>query len=197
MRCYAGGMSTTRRLIPFALFASLACAGGVARAGEARMPYNAFLFELRLGGAASVTATGVGVSAVPSILVGGRLVDRLHLGLGFSFFRFYNDGNNSSNNVVNFVPTVSIDAFRSSDRAFAFYVKMGLPLGVVVLCTGNNCTNDFAIGFDIAVGGRYLFHRHFALGLEGGMAGTFVGVQRGNIDHVIAVYGALVGTIYF
>jgi hypothetical protein len=128
------------------------------------------------------------MSPVPALLVGGRLADRLHLGLGFSFFRFYNDGNNSANNVVTFVPTVAIDAFQAADKAFAFYVKMGLPMGVSVVCAGNNCVNDFAIGFDVAIGGRYryLFHRHFALGLEGGMAGTFVGVQRGLTDHVIS-----------
>lgn len=189
-------MSTKRHLLPLALVLASLCAGGAARA-EGRLPRNAALLELRLGGAATISLNGSAITAVPSLLVGARLADRLHLGLGFSFFRFYNDGNNTANNVVTFVPTVEVDAFQSADRAFAFYVKMGLPLGVVVNCAGNNCVNDFGIGFDAAVGGRYLFHRHFALGLEAGVAGTFVGVQRGNNDHLISFYGALVGTVYF
>jgi|GEM_PF-7096745 len=158
----------------------------------------ALMVEFRVAGAATLTGGGGG-TAVPSLVVGVRLINRLQLGLGFSFLRTVTGAGvtDTANNFVTFVPTASIDIFQSRDMRFAFYGKVALPLGVAIACAGDRCGNSFVLGYDLSIGGRFLLHRHFALGLESGSAGLFVGVDQGSNNQVITWYGALVGTTYF
>jgi hypothetical protein len=188
------------------LLTLLIAAPALAEKGEHSMPDNAFLFEARLSlgtpfsvGTLSAPST---FAAVPSLLVGARLGGRLHLGLGFSFFRLSNGGagggGSSDYNVVVFAPTAALDLVKSHDERVALYGKLGLPLGPVITCsTGAPCDNSFGIGFDFALGARYALHHMFALGLEAGVSGSFIGPQRNNTAGLVTVYGALVGTFYY
>jgi len=193
-----------RILLVLALLASVAHAQQSEQHG---MPATAFVFEARLAlggnyailGFTGTTATTVSAfTAVPSLFLGARLIDRLHVGLGFGFIRAQADsgGSTAAFNIVTFVPTLEADLVKSSDNRVAFYAKLGLPLGPVINCPGGgaSCDNNFAVGFDFALGGRYALHRMFALGLEAGFAGTFVGPQRNNTSGLVTVYGGLVGT---
>jgi hypothetical protein len=190
------------RLLSLAVL--LAASPALAEKTENSPPDNGFLFEARLGvGVSSFfgAITGVGgVDAVPSLLVGARLVGRLHVGLGFSFFRSQNTGGvlggAQSLNSVTFAPTVGVDVVKSHDERVMFYIKAGLPLGPVITCPGGGgaCDDNFSIGFDFGLGARYALHHNFSLGLEAGVAASFVGPQRNNTSGIVDVYGALVGS---
>src|SRR6185369_13578536 len=101
------------RLVSLAVL--LASAPALAEKTENSPPDNAFLFEARLalGSALALFAPGGSFAAVPSLLVGGRLVNRLHVGLGFGFTRFTGGGGfgggGSENNLVSFAPTLAAD----------------------------------------------------------------------------------------
>jgi hypothetical protein len=188
-------------LIPLAFL--LAGTPALAQSQPEGMPNNAFLFEARLGVATPLVFinTGFGmanfesVTPTPSLLVGARLAGRIHVGLGFSFARFSQPG--ASNNIVSFVPTFAIDMIKSHDDRVAFYGKLGLPLGPIVDCNnGAPCDTGFGIGFDIALGARYAFHRMFALGLEAGVDGTFENPQRDNTVGLVGFYGTLVASFF-
>jgi hypothetical protein len=195
----------------------LALSGSIAHAqsSEHGMPNNAFLFEARLAFATSVATTGglfgggggspVGVVAVvPSLLVGGRLIGRLHIGLGFSFWRItasttsmFGGSQHDDYNVVTIAPTFGADIVKSADDRVAFYVKLGIPLGPVIHCTsGAPCDNNFAAGVDVGLGVRYALHHMFALGLEAGFAGASIGPQRDNTFSEWNFYGGLVGSFF-
>jgi hypothetical protein len=193
--------------VSLALVALLAAARPAAADNEG-FPHNAFLFEARLGlgvpttlpnaGALGATTTA-GVVATPALLVGARLLDRLHLGLGFGFFRlqFESAGQTSAANLVTFAPTVAVDLAKSKENRVAFYFKGALPMGPAVTCQpAAPCDNNFSIGFDFGLGARYALHPMFALGLETGVAGSFLGPQRNNTVGVVNVYGALVGSFF-
>ena len=171
-------------------------------AGAEGFPANSFAIELRLAGGTGIAGLIGNFLAVPSLTFGGRIADRVQVGLGFSFFRSSTAAGGTAtttdNNVVNFAPTVSVDAFKSNDNRAAFYIKFALPLGPVITCVGNlPCDNGFAVGFDLALGARYAVHRIFAVGLEAGTAGSYINPQRQGTNGVVYFYGALVGTVYF
>jgi hypothetical protein len=196
-------MRLTRVLVVLALLAP-----AVARAEktENSMPDNAFLFEARLGAGTSIAFGGLSFAgtftAVPSLLLGARLIGRLHVGLGFGFTRLSNlgggGGGGTDLNLVTFAPTAAFDLIKSHDERVAFYLKAALPLGPVITCnTGAPCDNNFAISFDLALGARYALHKMFALGLEAGAGGTWIGPQRNNTTGFVSVYGALVGSFMY
>src|SRR4051812_2049507 len=116
---------TLARLLPLSLL--LVATPAAAQNVDAGFPRTAFLFEARLalGDSAPVTNNGgnvgVGFTAVPSLLAGVRLIDRLHVGMGFSFARISNGG--GSANVVTFAPTFAIDIWKARDNRVAFYGK--------------------------------------------------------------------------
>jgi hypothetical protein len=191
------------RLVSLAVL--LASAPAFAEQTENSPPNTAFLFEARLGAGVSSffgALSGGAVEAVPSFLVGVRLIGRLHLGLGFSYFRtqsaaggIIGAGAGTATNVVTFAPTAAFDLIRSRDERVMFYIKFGLPLGPVITCpNGAPCDNNFSIGFDLGLGVRYALHRMFSLGLEAGAGAAFVGPQRNNTSGLVDFYGALVGS---
>ena len=76
------------------------------------MPRSAFLLDLRIGGAVPLAIGGLGAttafSALPSIGVGVRLIGRLQLSMGFTFFRT-ESSSGSNTNLFNLVPTIAVD----------------------------------------------------------------------------------------
>ena len=162
---------------------------------RAQMPANGLAVEARLG--AGLILGGVGsVVAVPSLTVGGRVIDRLQLGLGFGIFRISSPGGGmggTNETTVTFVPTFEVDLLKARDNKAAWYFKGGLPVGTEV--TTNR--NFFVIGYDAALGARYCPHPNFAVALEGGVTGIFVDPNGPNGSGVTTIYGALVGTFYW
>ena len=194
-----------KKLVPLLALVMLISLPSLSRAQEDQgLPRNAFLFEARLAFGSSVITFGGGTvaafQAVPSLLVGARLVDRLQIGLGFGFLRTSAEAGTgtSANNIVTFAPTAEFDLVKSRDNRVAFYGKAALPLGPVINCPGGgaSCDNNFAVGFDLGLGARYALHRMFSLGLEAGVGGTFIGPQRNNTVGIVTVYGGLVGSFY-
>jgi hypothetical protein len=188
-------MKTSPKLAPLALaFTAFALTVGhvaPARADENGMPKTAFLFEARIGG-----SVAFGVTA--GLLVGARIIDRLHLGLGFALVRTDSTGA-GSNNRVNFAPTVAVDIVKAHDNRVAFYGKFALPVGPLIACPPGNgaCDTGLTVGFDFGLGVRYAFHRMFALGMEAGAVGAFDNPQRDNHASTVTFYGALVGTFWY
>jgi hypothetical protein len=167
-----------------------------ARAGaDEGMPQRGFVADLRVGAGVPVSLGGLGVAsgftAIPSLALGGRLLGRLQLTMGFSFLRVESSGGGDIS-AFHFAPTVAVDVAKSSDQKVALYLKFALPVGAAV----TNTTTTFLIGFDIGIGTRYAFHRMFALGFEAGAAGLFFDPAN-NATGVAAFYGALVGTFYY
>lgn len=193
------------RLVHLVLVAAL-LAPAAASAQETRMPRNSFLLEMRVGGAQAISFGGLtlsgGFTAVPSLLVGVRLVDRFHLGLGFSFMRLDNGGGGggfgADLNIVTFAPTFAVDLVKSHDNRLALYLKAAVAVGPIITCPNGPgpCDNGFAVGFDFALGTRYAVHRMLALGIEAGAAGSFINPQRNSNSGIVSFYGALVGTFY-
>ena len=157
------------KLAPLALactlFALTVGPAAAARADENGMPTTAFLFEARIGG-----SVAFGVTA--GLLVGARIIDRLHLGLGFGFVRTDSTGA-GSNNRVNFAPTVAVDILKARDNRVAFYGKFALPLGPTVACPPGNgaCDTGFTIGFDFGLGRSLCIPPHVRVGDGGGCGG--------------------------
>jgi hypothetical protein len=188
----------------------LMLAGPIANAqkSENGLPETAFLFEARLQLAGNFAVLGIGFgnaltstafTAVPSLLLGARLLDRIQVGLGIGLIRAQGNtgGGTQSFNFVTFAPTIAGDIVKSADNRVAFYAKLGIPLGPVITTQPMQANdNNFAVGFDIALGARYAVHRQIALGFEAGFGGTFVGPQRDNTTGTVAVYGGLVGSFY-
>ena len=174
---------------------------------------NGMFLELRFGGGISAVAgqaggvgggalSGGGLSAVPTIVAGIRLVNRLQLGLGFGFFRFAVDGpgmNTASYNVFYFSPAVTYDLVRAKDNRAAFYGKAGLTFGADIGgISGAPDSTGFVVGYDVGVGMRFALHPMVALGMEAGLLGTFVNPERNSNDaFVTTFYSTLVGTFYF
>lgn len=190
------------------VLAVLLASTAVARADEAP-PRTALLFEPRLAITAPISVAAAGstaanVTAVPALLVGARLLDRVHVGVGLSYFAVYLQNGSSflSSNlvVVTIAPTVGVELLRSPSRRAAFYLKAALPLGPVLNCSGPNgqpCDRGFSVGFDLALGARYSFDRWFALGMEAGANGSFVNPQRATNEGLLGAYGALVASFFY
>lgn len=178
------------RLIP--VLAALALVPSVARA---QMPANGLAVDARLGAGMIVGGTSA-VVAVPSLTVGGRLVDRIQIGVGFGLYRVSSPGggpNGTNQTTFTFAPTIEVDLLKSHDNKAAWYFKGALPMGAEITTP----RNFFVLGYDAALGARYCPHPNFAAGLEGGVTGIFVDPAGSGGFGVTSVYGALVGTFYW
>jgi hypothetical protein len=172
---------------------AFALVGHSAAASEGT-PRNAFWFEGRLAlGTVLVGAGGVVPMYQPSLTVGGRLAGRVNLGLGVALFRLAS--NNTATTTFTFQPTATVDLVKAADERVAFYVRGGLPLGAVVPSTGRTLV---VVGYDVALGVRYAPHPMFALGVEGGLFGSFSDPGVNSIGNGIqSVYGALTGNFFY
>jgi hypothetical protein len=144
------------------------------------------------------------VSVIPHLAGGFRVIDRIQIGLGFSYFRSsLTTGTTLSStvayNLFYFTPFVVIDFARTHDRRAAFYGKFGLPLGADIITQSRAPdSNGFIVGYDFTLGARYAFHPAFALGLETGLLGTFINPERDDANVAFTTfYSSLVGTFYF
>src|SRR5262245_54020578 len=91
------------------LMFALLLPAAVAHAEGGGMPSRSFLVELRFGGGLPIAIGSLGAGAglvgtatpIASVTVGYRFIDRLHVGVGFSFFRFAQDtpGTTVANNI--------------------------------------------------------------------------------------------------
>lgn len=194
-------MNLARTLV---ILAVLAPQAAHAQDGSGGMPRKGFVANLRLAvlgaiGVGSVTTVGAGASAVPSLDLGARFAGRFQVTLGFTFFRTDVAGGGTDTNLFAFVPSFAADILKSNDQKAALYVKVGLPMGALILVpNGPAPTNTgFAVGFDFALGARYAFHPMFALGAEGGVAGFFFNPDNISASGFVSFYGALVGTFYY
>ncbi|MDB4968720.1 MAG: hypothetical protein JWN44_4409 [Myxococcales bacterium] len=180
---------------PSLMYAVVAAALFTPSLARAQMPANGLAVEARLGG--GVVLGGVGtVVAVPSLTVGGRLIDRLQLGVGFGIFRISSPGGGmggTNQTTFTFAPTLSVDILKAKDNRAALYGKFALPMGAEITTT----RNFFVLGYDVAIGARYCPHPNFAIGVEGGLTGVFVDPNGPNGSGITTVYGALVGTFYW
>jgi len=183
---------TTRALIVALAFTALALASTPARA---QMPRNGLAVDARLGAGLIVGGTSA-VVAQPSLTIGGRLIDRLQLGLGVGLYRISSPGggpNGTSQTTFTFAPTLEVDILKAHDNRAAWYAKGALPMGAEV----TQPRNFFVLGYDVALGARYCPHPNFAVALEGGVTGIFVDPRGNGGFGVTTVYGALVGTFYW
>ena len=162
---------------------------------RAQMPRNGLAVDARLGAGLIVGGTSA-VVAQPSLTVGGRLVDRVQLGLGVGFYRISSPGggpNGTNQTTFTFAPTVEVDLLKARDNKAAWYAKGALPMGAEI----TQPRNFFVLGYDVALGARYCPHPNFAAALEGGVTGIFVDPRGNGGFGVTTVYGALVGTFYW
>lgn len=147
--------------------------------------------KLPVGFAVNGSETGDPVPALPVLFLGVR-VGRVSVLLGASFVR--GASGSSSESDVTFAPTVSFDLFRSADHRAALFGLFAPLLGVQI----GNSDQNAVYGYQLAVGGRYLFHPHFALGVEGGFAGFwYAGSPGGDTRYNLnQIYAALAGSFY-
>ncbi len=196
---------TICRTICLALAVAL-LAPGMARADG--LPDTALVVEARVAFGGAVGADGTTLSAIPSVDIGVRLINRLQLTLGFQFARFAattvtNPGGplttsvSTSATAFTAIPELSVDIFRAADRKVAFYAKAGIPIGGAFVGNGTNTTAHWAVGYDVGVGTRWLPHDNFAIGLEAGVTGLFADTGDDNSIGVTTFYGALVGSFYW
>jgi hypothetical protein len=163
---------------------------------RAQMPANGLAVEARLGGGIAVAGVGT-IFVAPSLTVGGRLIDRLQLGVGFGLFRISTPGGGgaggTNQTTFTIAPQITVDILKAHDNKAALYGKAALPMGALV----TNPRNLFVLGYDFAIGARYCPHPNFAAGVEGGITGVFVDPNGPNGSGVTSVYGAVVGTFYW
>ncbi len=162
---------------------------------HAQMPRNGLAVDARLGASLTLGGTSA-VVAVPSLTIGGRLANRIQLGLGVGFYRVSSPGggpNGTNQTTFTFAPTIEVDLLKAHDNKAAWYAKGGLPMGAEVTTP----RNFFVLGYDIALGARYCPHPNFAAGVEGGVTGIFVDPHGNSGFGITSVYGALVGTFYW
>jgi hypothetical protein len=169
-----------------ALVVALAlCACGSA---SAEMPRTAFWMDLRVGGGASLEG---GFFPTPAIIVGARLVGRLQLGGGVSYWRFGASGTTTIATVLA-QPDLAVDLFKSRDERVALYLGLSIPMGALL-----DSDHHFAVGYRIAFGVRYSPHPNFGMGVEAGGQGLFYRPGDSNgWSNIQSIYAALVGTFY-
>ena len=180
----------TRAVVVILAFVALA-----SPSARAQMPRNGLAVDARLGAGLIVGGTSA-VVAQPSLTVGGRLIDRLQLGLGVGFYRISSPGggpNGTNQTTFTFAPTLEVDILKAHDNRAAWYAKGALPMGAEI----TQPRNFFVLGYDVALGARYCPHPNFAVALEGGVTGIFVDPHGNGGFGVTTVYGALVGTFYW
>jgi hypothetical protein len=169
------------RLLPLL---ALLLAAAPARAELAR---TAFWMDLRIGGGASLEGA---FFPTPSLVLGARVVGRLQLGGGLSYWRFAASGTQTLGTVL-FAPDLSVDLFKARDERVALYAGVSVPLGALV-----TTSNGLAVGYRVALGVRYCPHPNIAFGVEGGGQGLFYHPEGTGWSNIQSIYGALVGTFY-
>src|SRR4051812_10825402 len=98
------------RFVCAVLFA-VALAPSLARA---QMPSHGLVVDARLGGGVVLGGTGT-IVAVPSLTVGGRIIDRIELGVGFGLFRISTPGGGmggTNQTTFTFAPTITVDILK-------------------------------------------------------------------------------------
>jgi hypothetical protein len=170
------------------------CLGVAGAAGaEEGPPHYGFWMEARAAAGTVIAGTATVPIVQPSLVVGGRVAGRANLGIGFSFLRLASGM--VTTNTFAFQPTVAVDLVKSSDERVAFFLRAGLPMGAAIT---SNTRNLFVIGYDAALGVRYSPHPMFAVGLEGGLLGTFVDPGSNSVGFGLqSVYGALSGHFFY
>jgi len=106
----------TRALVVILAFVALASSSA-----RAQMPRNGLAVDARLGAGLIVGGTSA-VVAQPSLVVGGRLIDRLQLGLGVGFYRISSPGggpNGTNQTTFTFAPTLEVDLLKAHDNRAA------------------------------------------------------------------------------
>jgi hypothetical protein len=180
---------------PLAIALVLATTPALAADG---MPRNGFWMEAKAAATATVATTSGGMGFItapvllPTLTLGARLVGRLQLGLGFSFYRVSTGGGAPANSLL-FTPNVEVDLVKAADDRVAFFLGAGLGFGATIQ-TGANL---FVIGYDAALGVRYAPHPMFAASVEGGIQGYFLDPNGTRGAGVTAVFGALAGNFYY
>ncbi len=155
------------------------------------LPRTAFLFEARLSMGGGIAGDGA-MMTEPSLFLGARIIDRIHLGAGVTFRRT-SVGDTGSTNTFTVQPAVAIDIVKSQDNRTAFYIKPAFGLGAVVKTDTDTVA---VVTLDLSLGVRHAFHPMFALGFEAGIAGSWVDPgSRASAENVV-IYGALVGGFY-
>jgi hypothetical protein len=188
----------------------------VARAQTEGVPAQGFLLEVGIGGTVPLYAIGNNgaavSSALPSLMAGYRLIDRLQLQLGFVLGAFgFNGssavgGTSATASTFTIVPQVAVDLLKYANNRVAFYAEAGLPLGAnvsTITVAGNSNTNSqFVIGFDVGLGVRYALAPIFTIGFESGILGIFApGTNTNNsaigASTAVTFYASAVATLYF
>ena len=169
-----------------ALFLAVLCAT-VPRTAHAELQRTAFWLDLRLGGGASLEGN---FFPTPSLVLGARLLGRLQLGGGISYWRFAASGTRATATVLA-APDISVDLFKAQDQRVALYLGLSIPIGGLV---GNN--SGLAVGYRIALGVRYSPHQNFAMGIEAGGQGLFYDPSGSGWSNIQSIYAALVGSFY-
>jgi hypothetical protein len=154
-------------------------------------PRTAFLFEARLSLGGGVAGDG-GMVTQPSLFLGARIIDRIHLGAGVTFHRTA-AGDAGSTNTFTVEPSVAIDIVKSQDNRTAFYIKPGIGLGAVVKTDTDTVA---VVTLDLSIGVRHAFHPMFSIGLEAGIAGSWVDPGSRTTAETVVIYGALAGSFY-
>jgi hypothetical protein len=168
------------------------------------VPGNSPFVDFRVGFPAPIAA-GPGVASavitvIPQLSAGYRLLDRLQIFAGFSYYRASatNAGATASFNTFFLAPSVAVDIVHSHDRLAIFYAKAGLPLGFDIMTqTGAPDSNGFVVGYDAALGARLSFTPAFALGVESGIFGIFINPERDTNFALTNFYASFMGTYYF
>jgi hypothetical protein len=177
----------------------------VARADESEgMPAKAFVFEARLQGAFNLLGEGFFGSAtlIPTITLGARIADRLHLGVDFFVTNFTASSGNgsSSNSLTAFAigPIVELDIVKAARNRVAFYGKVALLPGAAVDSrSGASNSNTFFLGLDLGLGVRYAPVRFFAVGTEAGALTLFIDPGSSGSASISAFYAGFVGTFLY
>ena len=163
----------------------------VARAENEGMPAGGFVFETSVAAAFNLGFAEGGAAVLPRLFAGGRIADRLQLGVTFFLV---NAGSSGDLTAFTFGPQLKFDIVKRSNNRVAFYGKIGLDIGDAVSSPqGAPATNEILIGLDLGLGVRFVPIRHFAIGLEGGTQTLFIGPSD---LHITSIYGAIVGTFY-
>ncbi len=188
------------------VLAFMLCAASAARAEG--LAQTALVIDARIALGGSTDADGTIISAIPTLDIGVRLINRLQLTIGFQLSRFaatrvtgagtpLQVSVSTSATAFTAIPELSVDIVQSADRHVALYGKAGIPLGGAFIGDGQNTTSHFVVGYDVGIGTRWLPHNNFALGVEAGLTGLFADTGNQSSIGVTTFYGALVGTFYW
>lgn len=191
---------------------------------QAEGPAMGFALWVRAPGR-SLLDLASSVAGGPQFGVGFRR-ERLTLGMGFGFSVVRTSDKNqidpqtSDEQKVNATayqvgPQGSLDIWRSADGRVRGQIRAGISVGRFSLTDTTAFRDPFGtsgsrtetrgtlVGAHLALGGEHFLHPHFALGIEGGLQGTFtLGVKRTGTGRTLGLgasgaYGALRAMLVF